>query len=148
MTGTLEDVVGLHEAAGFINTVAQRMGEQLNEAYRQSLNLHKLDRQQVCKVIADLEKRINGSARIVHEDEEKIVLQGCVCPFGQDVQDRPSMCMMVTNMIGVIAAQNLGYAKVSVEEAQSQGDSNCHVTVYLVKNAAAEASDGREHFQS
>lgn len=148
LTGTLEEVVGLDEAAGYIATVAQRMGEQINEAYRQSLGLERLNRQQVCKVIADLQKRIGGRAEIVFEDKEKIVLEGCTCPFGADVADRPSVCMMITNMLAVIAAENLGFARISVEESLSQGDPACRVVIYLQSSEEARAAAGREYFQS
>ncbi|MBN1378814.1 MAG: transcriptional regulator [Gammaproteobacteria bacterium] len=148
ITGTLEDIVGLDEAAGYIATVAQRMGEQLNEAYLQSLGLERMNRKQVCKVIADLEKRINGNAEIVFENDEKIVLEGCACPFGTDVADRPSMCMMTTNMLAVIAAENLGFSKVSIEESLSQGDPACRVVIYVRPGEECDAAIGQEFFQS
>lgn len=148
LTGTLEDVVGLDEAYGYIATVAQRMGEQLNEAYRQSLSQEQLNRKQVCNVFADLEKRINGKAQVVHQDNEKIVLDGCVCPYAADVVDRPSMCMLTTNMLAVIAAENLGYAKVSIEESASQGDPGCRIVIYIRPGAESEAAIGKEFFQS
>jgi predicted ArsR family transcriptional regulator len=146
ITGTLEELVGLDEAAGYICTVAQRMGEQLNESYRLSLGLERLNRKQVCKVITDLGKRIN--AEIVFEDKEKIVLEGCTCPYGADVADRPSMCMMTTSMLGVIAAENLGYAKVSIEESRSQEDPACRVVIYLQVSEESAPAVGREFFRS
>jgi hypothetical protein len=33
LAGTLQDVVGLEEASGFISVVGQRMGTQINEDY-------------------------------------------------------------------------------------------------------------------
>ena len=147
VTGTLEDVVGLDEASGYIATVAQKMGEQLNEAYRQSLDLDRLDRKQVCKLITDLEKRINGSAEIVFDDDDKIVLEGCTCPFDADVVDRPSMCMLTTQMLAVITAENLGFAKISIEESRSQGDPSCRVVIYLRPTEECELASGREFFQ-
>lgn len=148
LTGTLEEVVGLHEATGYMATVAQRIGEQLNEAYRQSLGLERLNRKQVCRVINDIEKRINGKAEVAHDDEDKIVLKGCACPYGQDVNDRLSLCIMTTNLFGVIAAENLGYAKVSIEESQAQGDGRCAVVIHVKNTPACRAAHGREYFQS
>jgi len=148
ITGTLEDVVGLEEATGYIATVAQRMGEQINETYRLSLGLDRMNRQQLCKVITDLEKRINGCAEILFENDEKIILEGCVCPFGNDVTDRPSMCMLTTNMLAVIIAENLGYAKVSVEESLAQGDTGCKVVIYLQPGDECNSAVGREFFRS
>ena len=148
ITGTLEEVVGLSESAGFMNTVAQRMGEQLNEMYRHSLNSHKLNREQVCHVIADLQNRINSSAQITHIDEEKIVISGCICPAGADNRDRPSLCSIITNMLGVISAENLGYSKVAVKKPHTNGNAECQIVIHLNKTLESSECDGREHFQS
>ncbi|HEX7026339.1 MAG TPA: methanogen output domain 1-containing protein [Gammaproteobacteria bacterium] len=148
ITGTLEDVVGLHESNGFVATVAQRMGEQINETYRQSMGLERLNPQHVTEVFIDLQKQINGNFSVTHEDEEKIVITGCACPFGKDVVDRPSLCTMTSNMLAVIAAENLGYAKVSVEKSLARGDSCCRIVMYLKNSAEAARAEGREFFQS
>src|SRR5690606_9764668 len=37
LSGTLQDVVGLDEASGFVSVVGQRVGEQLNGSYREAL---------------------------------------------------------------------------------------------------------------
>lgn len=148
ITGTLEDVVGLHESAGFIATVAQRLGEQVNDAYRQSLGLDRLTRQHVTEVFIDLQKNISGDFSVTHEDDEKIVISGCACPFGQDVVDRPSLCAMTSNMLAVVAAENLGYAKVSVEKSLAKGDSGCRIVMYLKNSVEADRAEGREFFQS
>jgi predicted ArsR family transcriptional regulator len=148
ITGTLEDVVGLHESSGFVATVAQRMGEQINEAYRQSMGLERLDAQHITQVFLDLQNNINGDFSVSHEDEEKIVITGCACPFGKEVVDRPSLCMMTSNMLAVIAAENLGYAKVSIEKSLARGDSCCRIVMYLKKSHEAGRAEGREFFQS
>lgn len=148
ITGTLEDVVGLHESAGFVATVAQRMGEQINETYRQSLGLERLSLEHVTQVFLDLQKRINGNFSVTHEDDEKIVVTGCACPFGKDVLNRPSLCAMTSNTLAVIAAENLGYAKVSIEKSIAQGDSGCRIVMYLKNTPEAGKAEGREFFQS
>lgn len=148
LAGTLEEVVGLHEARGFISTVAQKIGEQINETYKQSMGVERLNRGNVCKVITDLQKRINGGFEIAEETDEKIVISGCACPFGKDVADRPSLCMMTSSLLGVIAAENLGYAKVSIEESIAQGDQECRIVMYLQNTSEAQAAEGQEFFQS
>jgi signal transduction histidine kinase len=60
LAGTLQDVVGLEEASGFISVVGQRMGSQINASYRQALVLPELDRRQVAEVLVDLKRRIRG----------------------------------------------------------------------------------------
>ncbi|MGV2829271.1 methanogen output domain 1-containing protein [Myxosarcina sp. GI1(2024)] len=146
LTGTLQDVVGLEEASGFISVVGQNMGRQIDRDYKGALQVSHLTREQVAYVLVDLKRRIRGDFYIIEQTDEKIVLGNRVCPFGEKVIDRPAMCMMTSNVFGSIAADNLGYAKVELEETIAKGDSGCRVVVYLKSTPEAEASQGREYF--
>ena len=145
LSGTLEDVVGLSEASGFISVVGQRMGDQINADYRSALSVERLSREQVAAVLVDLKRRIQGDFYIIEETDEKIVLGNRACPFGDKVLGRPSMCMMTSNVFGAIAAENLGYAKVSLEETIAQGHGGCRVVVYLKATPESKAAQGREY---
>lgn len=147
LSGTLQDVVGLQEASGFVSVVGQRMGEQINESYRQALALPQLDREQVAEVLVDLKRRIQGDFYVISEDEDRIVLGNRACPFAEKVLGRPAMCMMTSNVFGVIASENLGYAKVALEETIAEGHAQCRVVVYLNPDTAAAAA-GRDYFKS
>lgn len=147
LTGTLQDVVGLDEAAGFISVVGQRIGDQINQHYRAALSVSPLTAQQVGEVLVDLKRRIQGDFFIIEQDDEKIVLGNRACPFGDKVIDRPALCMMTSNVFGVVAAENLGYAKVVLEQTIARGAAGCRVVVYLQPTVAAEAATGREYFQ-
>jgi predicted ArsR family transcriptional regulator len=148
LAGTLEEVVGLSEASGFISVVGQKMGDEISAAYRGALGVSRLSREQVAAVMVDLKRRIQGDFYVVEQDDEKIVLGNRACPFEDKVLDRPSMCMMTSNVFGAIAAENLGYAKVALEETIAQGHSGCRVVVYLRQSPAAAAADGREYFKA
>ncbi|MBX6311826.1 MAG: transcriptional regulator [Isosphaeraceae bacterium] len=147
LSGTLQDVVGLEEASGFINIVGQRMGDQINESYKMALGVFGLSREQVADVLVDLKRRIQGDFYIIEESDEKIVLGNRACPFAEKVIGRPAMCMMTSNVFGVIAAENLGYAKVALEETIATGHPGCRVVVHLKPTPEAEAAEGREYFQ-
>lgn len=147
LSGTLEDVVGLEEASGFISVVGQHIGESINNEYRHALQLQNLDRQQVAEVLVDLKRRIQGDFFIIEQDDEKIVLGNRRCPFGEKVVGRPSLCMMTSNVFGLIAAENLGYSKVFLQETIARGDAGCRVVVYLRPTDEAQALDGREYYK-
>ena len=66
------------------------------------------------------------------------------CPFGDRVRDRPSLCMMTSNVFGHIVSQNLGYARVVLDETIASGADGCRVTIELEPDAGRE--DGREYF--
>lgn len=148
LAGTLEDVVGLEEASGFISVTGQVLGDQINRDYKHALSVSHLTREQVADVLVDLKRRILGDFYIIEEDDEKIVLGNRACPFGDKVLDRPSMCMMTSNVFGAIAADNLGYAKVELQETIARGHSGCRIVVYLKQTPQAEAAEGREYFKA
>jgi hypothetical protein len=56
--------------------------------------------------------------------------------------------MMTSNVFGSIAADNLGYSKVVIEQAIARGDAGCRVVVYLKPTAQALAASGREYFKA
>jgi predicted ArsR family transcriptional regulator len=145
LSGTLEDVIGLGDAAGFISVVGQRMGDEIGHGYKLALGTEQLSREQVAEVLVDLKRRIQGDFYIIEQNDEKIVLGNRACPFGDKVKERPSLCMMTSNVFGRIASEQLGYAKVSIEEAIARGDAGCRVVVYLKSTPEAQSADGREY---
>jgi predicted ArsR family transcriptional regulator len=147
LAGALQEVVGLEEASGFISVVGQRMGGQINNDYRAALGVSNLDRKQVGDVLVDLKRRIQGDFFIIEEDEEKIVLGNRACPFAEKVIGRPAMCMMTSNVFGSIAADNLGYAKIELQETIAEGDPSCRIVVHLRPTPESDATMGREYFK-
>ena len=145
LSGTLQEVVGTAEAAGFISIVGQHMGEQINQLYGQALGVERLSREQIAAVLVDLKARIQGDFYVIEQTDDKIVLGNRACPFGDKVLDRPSMCMMTSNVFGVIAAQNAGYGKVALEQTIAEGAPQCRVTVYLRPTDESEQAQGREY---
>lgn len=148
LSGTLQDVVGLDEASGFVSVVGQRIGDQINAEYRRAMACDELDRAQVAEVLVDLKRRIEGDFSVVSQDDERIVLDNRRCPFGDKVVGRPSMCMMTSNVFGVVAAENLGQAKVELQATIADGAPRCRVVVHLTSSAEADAAEGRVYFRS
>ncbi len=146
LAGTLEEVVGYEEAAGYISLVGQHMGDWINLLYTREMGVATLNRQQVAEVLVDLKQRILGNFSIVEQDSRKIVLESDACPFEDEVLDRPSMCMMTSNVFGVITAANLGYAKVTLEETIAARCRRCRVVVHLQPGPEADAAQGREYY--
>ena len=147
LAGTLQDVVGLQEASGFISVVGQEIGDELNMTYKNALVTSMLSREQVAEVLVDFKRRIQGDFFIIEENEDKIVLGNRACPFGDKVLGRPALCMMTSNVFGSIAADNLGYSKVAIEQAIARGDGGCRVVIYLKPTPESQSSQGREYFQ-
>ncbi|MGY9049205.1 hypothetical protein P775_09420 [Puniceibacterium antarcticum] len=141
LCSVLEATVGVREAEGFIALVGGRMGEIMNREYRTEAGQKKLDLCQIADALVDLKRRINGGFSIESIDERQIVLVNTACPFGDYVKDRPSLCMMTSNVFGRIAADNLGYANVELKETIAQGDAGCRVIIRF-----EECESGRDYF--
>lgn len=147
LAGSLQKIVGLDEAAGFISVVGQEIGDEINQSYKNALSVSSLDRHQVAEVLVDLKRRIQGDFYIIEESDEKIVLGNRVCPFAEKVIGRPALCMMTSNVFGTIAAENLGYSKVVLEKTIARGDAGCRVVIYLKPVSEAQSAAGREYFK-
>jgi len=145
LAGTLEEVVGVQEASGFISVVGQQMADEIGSAYREALGVPRLSRAEVAEVMEDLKRRIEGDFRVVEQSDDKIVLENRACPFGDKVAGRTSLCMMTSTAFGGIAADNLGYAKVVLAETIARGSPRCRIVVHLVPGPAADAVEGREY---
>ena len=147
LAGSLQNVVGLEEASGFVSLVGQEMGEEINQTYKNALAVSSLNREQVADVLVDLKRRIQGDFYIIEQDDEKIVLGNRACPFAEKVIGRPALCMMTSNVFGSIAAENLGYSKVVIDQAIARSDAGCRVVVFLKPTPEAEAAQGREYYK-
>lgn len=147
LAGTLEEVVGIDEASGFISVVGGRIGEMIGAQYREALGQERLDGQTVAAVLVDLKQRIAGDFFIIEATAHKMVLGNRACPFAEKVIGRPSLCMMTSNVFGRIAADNLGFAKVVLEETIARGDAGCRVVVHLENGEEAEAALGRSYYR-
>ena len=148
LAGSLQDVVGVEEASGFISIVGQRMGDEINTGYKAALDMPQLDREAVREVCIDIKRRINGDFYVIEEDDDKIVFGNRRCPFEEKVVGRSALCMMTSNVFGTIAAENLGYGKVVLEQTIANGDPHCRVVLHLRRTAASAAAEGREYLAS
>lgn len=148
LSGTLQELVGLDDASGFVSIVGLNMGQHLDRLYRASLARDNLSREEVTEVLVDLKRRIHGDFYVIEQNDERIVLGNRACPFGDKVIDRPALCMMTSNVFGSIAAENLGFARVELEETIALGADGCRIVVHLQPTAESEQAAGRVYFRA
>ena len=147
LSGTLEDVIGVEAAEGYISTVGSSIGRWIDQSYEEALGTSRLSAEEVGEVCVDLKRRIGGDFYLVSATEDELVFGNRRCPFGSAVKDRPSLCMMTSNVFGRITADNLGYARVQLKETIAQGDPGCRVVVRL-KRALDNAVSEREYYRA
>ncbi len=141
---TLEGVVGLNEAEGYVAVVGTAMGERILAMYRAGRaaagpgdGAPGPDADALAAILVDLKRRIGGDFFVEEAGPERIVLGNRACPFGSAVHGRPSLCMMTSNVFGHIAAERQGFAGVEIVRAIARGDAGCRVIVTLDPATAA-----------
>jgi len=144
MTRTLEDVVGTEEASGLISLVGNSIGRQINQDYAAHLPDKDISFSIIPEILVDLKRRIGGEFRVQSLSSERIVLVNTQCPFGKDVVGKPSLCMMTSNVFGRVVADNLGYARVLLDETIASGADACCITIELAP--AHQQDEGREDY--
>ena len=148
LAGILEETVGEQEASAYVNHVGLLIGRALNRDYRAACDTERLDPVQVASALVHLKKRIDGGFSIEAVDDESITLVNSACPFGEKVIGRPSLCRMTATVFGHIAAENLGYARVSIDEAIARGDARCRVVVSFKKSQDEPQTNETDFFGS
>ena len=98
-------------------------------------------------VYVDLSHRIGGDFYVIEQTPDRVVLGNRKCPFGRHAEGRPSLCMMTSNVFGRIAAENLGYSRVRLDEAIARGDAGCRVVVDF-RPVEKPGDDEREYFRT
>ena len=146
LAGTLEEIVGLEDASGFISTVGCRISDVMNAEYRHHAGVARLSIEQIAHALVDLKRRIGGDYSIQSISNDEIVLIGSKCPFGKHVEGRNSLCMMTSNVFGKLAAENTGYAEVAIPKSFAAGDDCCHVIVSFKPDRFAIDENTREYY--
>ena len=145
LADTLQDVVGLDEAAGFIRVLVQRIGDQINTGSQRELALPVQSGPQVAEVLVISKRRSEGDFRVVGQDDTLIVLENRRCRSGDEVVGRPSMCMMTSNVFGGTAAESPSQIEVDLSQTIAVGAPGCRVVVHLQDTPQSRAAGGGEY---
>ena len=138
---SLEETVGLDEAAGYVALVGSEVGNWIEEQYRESAGKERFTPHELAELLVDLKRRIGGDFFIVEVSDEAIVLGNNACPFAELAVGRPSLCRMTSNVFGRITANQLGYARVDLHETIAKGDNRCRVVIHLKPDASSGDED-------
>lgn len=144
LASALEDVVGQGEASDCLSAAGERVGERINEGYRSALAVQELPRSRISEVLVDVNRRIGSGFEILSDEDDRIVMVNRTCSCGEKGPGSAGMCMMTANVLGVIVAENLGYARVSLERKMLHGMPACVLLICLERPTGKEEL-GREY---
>ena len=131
LNSVLENFVGESESAAFMNHVAQHLSDLFLNMYQTGTEKTQFTPHQLAEILVDLKRRIGGSFSIIGVTNKHIVLGNTMCPFGNAVLGRPSMCQMTATVFGKIVADSNGYAGIKIDKSIANGDGHCHVKILL-----------------
>ena len=114
-----------------IKSAASKVADRIIELYKEYYDIDKLNMGQVIEAIEDVEAKIGGKAKIIEQSNKKLTIECKKCPFGDNVKLCQHLCYVTSNILGKLISKNLGYAKVNIKNAISQGSDHCLVDVYL-----------------
>lgn len=146
LSGTLEEVVGLEEANGFLALTGQRIASNVLRPIRNQLG-ESPTTTDLGAALRDFKSRIQGDFYVIETTQSQLVLGNRACPFGVHVAGRPSLCMMTSNVFGTIAADNFGYARIDLEQTIAMGDKECRVVVNVQRDDTPFSGSIREYFK-
>jgi predicted ArsR family transcriptional regulator len=139
LAATLEEVIGEENASGLTARVGNEIGEQLAREYCAKVGHIPGTMAEIAQVIVNFERDLGGHLTIAEMSDTHVVFTAKTCPFSCATNRKPSLCAMVVNMIGRIAADAAGYACVRVERALALGHSDCRVILSLVDDQEDDA---------
>ena len=144
ISGTLQEIVGLEEAEGYMSLVGTAMGARILARWMAETGRTRLEPADLPDLLLDLKARIGGGFRLARADGAGLEFLNDRCPFGARAEGRPSLCMMTSNVFGHIAAEAQGYARVELAETLAAGDTRCRVLVHFRRDAGS----GRVYFSA
>lgn len=131
MAELLESIAGVEDACAYVSGIAARLGTDIEKQYKTALGVQRLNRDQLLEILIDLKNRAGGAFSIVEQDEDRVVFSNCACPLGRAAANRPSLCMLTSNIFGRLTANAVGYAAVDLEETIASGAAECRVVLHL-----------------
>lgn len=143
LTASLRDLLGEEAAESLMAQAGQTVAEGLDACYRKEFRVNKLSRAQVASVFVDPKTTIGWPFHVLYESDDRIELSTEACVSEELTEGYSALCMITSNVFGVIAAENLGYARVTVDQSTTSGNGGCRISIHLEPD---ESAAGREYF--
>ena len=140
VAGTLEEIVGLEEAKGYMSLVGEQLACSTDIAPGRCASAYETG-----DLFVSMQRQVGGGFRVTSTGVDRVELQSLTCPFGRHVVGRPSLCMITSNMFGRLAAEQHGHVTVELAEAIARGDRRCVVRVNTAPDLEI-STDNQRHF--
>ena len=142
----LQNLVGTDEVDSYVSSVGAALGRDIDARFRAAKGVDGFDADGVATLLVEAKRQIGGRFEVADLNEDRIVLSGRGCPFGTGAIGCTALCQTTANVCGRIAADNLGYARVTLDKTIARGDGECLVTIWR-KPSDAEDDCGNEYYR-
>ncbi|WP_191279609.1 methanogen output domain 1-containing protein [Nocardioides flavus (ex Wang et al. 2016)] len=143
---TIEAQHGQDAADAAVAQVGTDVGGRMLDEFRLAESVvGRMTPEELGRCYVRLKHAIDGGFSVEEATADRIVLVNDRCPFGDVVQQAPSLCRMTSSVFGGIAARNSEQgASVLLEERIALGDAGCRVVVEL--GIPRERADPAAHY--
>jgi predicted ArsR family transcriptional regulator len=125
-----------------IRKSALKIAKNIEELYKRFYDVEKLNLDQFCEAVVDVEKKIGGEFKVVEKSNNRVIFRVLSCPLTKC----PGMCTVTSTILGTLAAKSFGYSKVILKKTIARGSDNCYIIVHLKKSEESEKEKTTEYF--
>ena len=126
-----------------LQKIGIKYGMRVEDYYRAAINVtDNLTPQQFSDMAVSFLQGLGGEYAVKGCDDYKLVLRSYSCPFGHMALKTPSLCKILTGVLGGIVARNFPYSKINLEHSIAQKSSNCQLVIYFAETENAELASG------
>lgn len=131
ITDALQTVAGLEETEALLASVGASMGEKI---HAKECTLLKVDRLPVAALPGSFSALAEGfGADFLANDSQttRFVMENCRCCGSRNSDTQSGYCNLMANILGSLAANSAGYAKVRLEKLTEHPTGCCRMVVDL-----------------
>ncbi len=88
-----------------------------------------VDSERVAEVVRLIFNQLGGDFEIVKTSPSQIVIEGRVCPWGDQARKNPVLCMLTRAIASRVAVRCRGCAMVILEKTIGNGDESCVIKI-------------------
>ncbi len=129
-----------------LRQIGVKLGRQASEQYRLVNGVSDpLSRKDYARCLVSLKELWRWECVLLDETANSLSLRIPSCPFGNSAASGSELCALTSALLGGIAADQFGYAKVCLKRGCGIPPQNCRVTIYIRKTDESLAAQGETY---
>lgn len=129
--------------------IGMKLGRQANEGFRLTKGVcQPFSRRDYVRCMQSLKELWGWECAILEESANSLSIGIAVCPFGHSAVCRAHVCELASGILGSIAAEQFGYAKVCIKQGCGVPPRNCCATIYIRETDESLTAEGQAYLNN